>query len=68
MIRTAKDAVCSKHGNASFMVLDCRHLAAGGHSALQKAQYDKVFSNAAMHWILGDPTTRVDFFRMSLPY
>lgn len=60
MIRTAKDAVCSKHENAAFMVLDCRHLAAGGHNALQK--YDKVFSNAAMHWILRDPTCRGDFF------
>ncbi len=62
MIRTAKDAVCSKHDNASFMVLDCRYLTARGHSALQKVQYDKVFSNAAMHWILRDPTTRLDFF------
>lgn len=30
---------------------------------LQLGQYDKVFSNAAMHWILRDPALRVPFFR-----
>jgi hypothetical protein len=30
---------------------------------LQKANYDKVFSNAAMHWILTPANGRQDFFR-----
>lgn len=29
---------------------------------LQKSSYDKVFSNAAMHWILRNEETRRDFF------
>jgi SAM-dependent methyltransferase len=33
------------------------------HPALQAASYDKVFSNAAMHWILRPAAGREDFFR-----
>ena len=32
-------------------------------SELQASSYDKVFSNAAMHWILRPENRREDFFR-----
>ncbi|EAS28831.3 uncharacterized protein CIMG_07577 [Coccidioides immitis RS] len=50
--------------NAEFRVVDCRYL----DKELQEgrvgvARWDKVVSNAALHWILKDPTTRVSVLR-----
>lgn len=44
-----------------FRVLDCRHL--DHDPSLLPATYDKVFSNAALHWILRDDATRVSTLR-----
>ena len=41
-------------------VVDCRFLAR--ESDLASGRFTKIFSNAALHWILRDPTTRTDFF------
>lgn len=45
----------------SWQVLDCRHLESS--EAVKEGQYDKVFSNAALHWILRDASTRLSVFR-----
>ncbi|OXV05565.1 hypothetical protein Egran_06667 [Elaphomyces granulatus] len=42
-------------------VVDCRFL--GREKDLTSAGFDKVFSNAAMHWILRDAATRTDIMR-----
>lgn len=39
-------------------VVDCRHL--DQETSLTTAIFDKVFSNAALHWILRDPHTRLN--------
>ncbi|CAF9940009.1 hypothetical protein IMSHALPRED_001712 [Imshaugia aleurites] len=45
----------------TWNVLDCRYLE---HSnAVKEAEYTKVFSNAALHWILRDASTRMSVFR-----
>ena len=51
------DAAKNAYGHIpelEWQVKDCRCL--GDMNPIQK--YDKVFSNAALHWILRDPTTR----------
>ena len=47
--------------NTSWHVLDCRYLE--GNSIIKGKAYDKVFSNAALHWILRDASTRVSVLR-----
>ena len=47
--------------NLDWRVLDCRHLESSG--AVEVQLYDKIFSNAALHWILRDPSTRSSAFR-----
>ncbi len=42
-------------------MLDCRYLEESG--AVKEAGYTKVFSNAALHWILRDASTRMSVFR-----
>jgi len=42
-------------------VVDCRYLKQ--EKDLTSGSFTKVFSNAALHWILRDPTTREDFFK-----
>ena len=64
-IGTANEGVARSHPNAAFYEHDCRHMngaSAFGAEVLRDAAYDKVFSNAAMHWILRDESTRVAFF------
>lgn len=58
MISTAQHS----HGsaNCTFRVQDCRRIADDPEAV--NGQWDKVFSNAALHWILRDPTTRRDVF------
>jgi hypothetical protein len=42
-------------------VVDCRHLAR--EADLTAGGFTKIFSNAALHWILREPTTRTGFFK-----
>ena len=43
--------------NVHWRMVDCRYLETS--KDLEKGRYDKVFSNAALHWILRDPSTRM---------
>lgn len=64
-IETANDKVVPLHMNTEFHEHDCLQLRTSsslqGH-VLAASSYEKVFSNAAMHWILRDEATRVSFF------
>ncbi|KAI9698528.1 MAG: hypothetical protein M1836_004109 [Candelina mexicana] len=44
----------------TYEILDCRHLEK--LSVFREGSWDKVFSNAALHWILRDETTRQGVF------
>ncbi|QSZ36424.1 hypothetical protein DSL72_006301 [Monilinia vaccinii-corymbosi] len=60
MIAAAREAAraAGLEGNVcGFDVLDASQL-----STLPPATYTKIFSNAAMHWILGSASTRASFF------
>lgn len=46
--------------NCTFRLQDCTKLEASAD--VVDGSWDKVFSNAAMHWILRDPATRRQFF------
>ena len=57
-------AASSKYKNESkitWQVLDCRYMENSG--AVSEGLYDKVFSNAALHWILRDASTRMSVLR-----
>ncbi|KAL1958716.1 hypothetical protein VTO42DRAFT_3835 [Malbranchea cinnamomea] len=55
MIESAKtDYGCAK---AEFRVVDCRYL--NSEADIVNGSWDKVISNAALHWILRDETTRL---------
>ena len=45
----------------TWHILDCRYMENSG--AVREGRYDKVFSNAALHWILRDASTRMSVFR-----
>ncbi|MCJ1255429.1 hypothetical protein MMC24_003245 [Lignoscripta atroalba] len=45
----------------AWMVQDCRFLEHSPH--LEAERYSKVFSNAALHWILRDPGTRISVLK-----
>lgn len=47
--------------NCTYALHDCSQLAS--YPALEPGTWDKVFSNAAMHWILRSPSSREPFFR-----
>ena len=47
--------------NCQFKVVDCRHIKDEYADGVQ-GQFDKVFSNAALHWILRSPSTRSAVF------
>ncbi|MCJ1242901.1 hypothetical protein MMC30_000097 [Trapelia coarctata] len=47
--------------NLTWEVHDCRYLETA--PAARVGWYDKVFSNAALHWILRDPRTRIPVFQ-----
>ena len=47
----------SAHPHIDARVVDCRHLAQ--HISLVEGRFSKVFSNAALHWILRDESTRL---------
>jgi len=69
-IKTANEVYTSKHANCKFVEVDCRHLQIerSGRQVgvdflgLRQRSFDKVFSNAAMHWILRQESTRMSFF------
>lgn len=69
-IDTALSTVKPNHPNTDFIVVDCRRVSMhacetediGIMRALRDGWYDKVFSNAAMHWILRDEGNRMQFF------
>jgi trans-aconitate methyltransferase len=49
--------------NCSFHVQDCTTFSASAKSKFLTGKWDKVFSNAALHWILRSPSTRLDVFK-----
>ena len=58
------NAAQNKYGTnqrLSWNLLDCRYLE--GSSLVKEAEYTKVFSNAALHWILRDASTRMSVFQ-----
>ena len=62
-IETAEANVATKFSNATFFKQDCRRMASDvRRSVLKDEQFDKVFSNATLHWVLRDPSTRKAFF------
>ncbi|KAI9171808.1 autoinducer 2 sensor kinase/phosphatase luxQ [Paramyrothecium foliicola] len=59
MIKSAQE-LCKDSPNCSFEVLDATQLTS--NATLQQGTYNKLFSNAALHWILREPSTRTSFF------
>lgn len=55
LIQAARDADCNE--SVEWHVQDCRNLA-----NLEVGAWDKVFSNAALHWILSDPASSREVF------
>lgn len=58
------DAARTSYGTRpglTWEVHDCRYLE--GSPTVRSGHYDKVFSNAALHWILRDPSTRKSVFQ-----
>ena len=62
MISTAKASYGNQAENCEFRVRDCRFLSDDDAVAAGEGTWDKVFSNAALHWILRDPSTRSGVF------
>ena len=60
LIQAAEDTY-GTHEHLTWKVLDCRYLQSC--SAVKEAEYTKVFSNAALHWILRDASTRMSVFQ-----
>jgi len=72
LLEAAKSKAAAQQVNRSttFILADCRRVSRE-HCPTQTSEvcqtlvpgrYDKVFSNAAMHWILRDESTRIPFF------
>jgi len=70
MIEAANTNVRKQYPNSDFIVADCRRVSSDACEtesiqilrAFQEEKYDRVFSNAAMHWILRYEGNRLDFF------
>lgn len=60
MIASARKTYSHNLPNCRFEVADCRHL--DRVSLVEANRFDKIFSNAALHWILRDEATRADVF------
>lgn len=58
-ITSAQEKHASK--NCTFRLQDCTRLSECAEAV--NGQWDKVFSNAALHWILRNPETRTSVFR-----
>lgn len=63
MIEAARQATQAYAAICSFEVADASQQPVDGSSLLQRDPFDKVFSNAAMHWILRAPGSRAPFLR-----
>ena len=63
MIKAARDAYPTTPG-LTWHLEDCRYLEDSAN--LEAGAYTKVFSNAALHWILRDSTTRLSVLRGAL--
>src|SRR5271170_7394602 len=61
-LKLKKDLGPSHSGYCNFYPLDARELYAK-QKDLNLPPFDKVFSNAALHWILGNPLYRDGVFR-----
>lgn len=55
--------VQSDHTNCSFHIQDCTRFSEESSVKYLNGSWDKVFSNAALHWILCRPETRDDVIR-----
>lgn len=53
----------STASNCTYRVQDCTALLDDPHGDVLTGDYDRVFSNAAMHWILGKQSTRGTYFQ-----
>ncbi|EKG22263.1 Methyltransferase type 11 [Macrophomina phaseolina MS6] len=62
MIHTAQTQHSSTP-NISFHIADATALSISASGPLAPSTFDKIFSNAALHWILRSPTTRHSVFR-----
>ena len=63
-IDASSNMIASFHSNYPEIVsrvVDCRFLSQ--EDSLTNGSFDKVFSNAALHWILRDENTRVNFMK-----
>ena len=58
-----KLALSSNISNCTFEVDDCSSFSAKTQSEVLNGQWDKVFSNAAMHWIMRRSETRLNVLR-----
>jgi SAM-dependent methyltransferase len=64
MIQSAKElANASNLQNCSFKVEDCVTFSSPDSGKILNGSWDKVFSNAAYHWILRRPESRVEALR-----
>jgi len=61
----AAQQTCSRsnHTNCSFHLQDCTRFSKESSAKYLNESWDKVFSNAALHWILRKPETRDDVIR-----
>lgn len=62
LIATARSTY-SNVPNVTWHTFDCRYLENRAPSASTQLLYTKVFSNAALHWILRDVSTRISVLR-----
>lgn len=60
LLKAAEDTYGTNEG-LTWNMLDCRYLEES--EAVKEGVYSKVFSNAALHWILRDASTRMSVFR-----
>ena len=60
LIKAAEDAYGTNEG-LTWHVFDCRYLETS--NLVKEGEYSKVFSNAALHWILRDAATRMSVLR-----
>lgn len=61
-IEHARRNVASRLSNVDFVLQDCANLRRTTDENLKPGNFDKVFSNAALHWILRREETRQSFF------
>lgn len=60
LIKAAENTYGTSEG-LTWNIVDCRYLETS--KTVKEAEYTKVFSNAALHWILRDVSTRMSVFR-----